>query len=363
MKVVISSGHGKYIRGAAGPEPWGLDEVDEARRVVNRSADIMYGLGVSVTTFHDDVSNDQDENLKRIVDFHNNQGSHDLDVSVHFNYADFNGSNQTSNPVGCEVFYESNAGMEYADEIVDAICESSGLINRGPKDGNLYFLSNTAETAVLIEVCFVNSKADVNTYHAKFEDICTAIAASISGSDVVPVPEPEPEPDVKFQAKGKCSWFGGPNDTGVSPSEGLAFIYNYNDRPDLFLPQQPPGTTGLARRLNPDVYYVACRWDYDVTPKTMLDDKDKQAMVSIDGLGFLAWPADWGPNENTGRIADLSPGLMEALEIGTDDEVEVIYPYAGVMPGPEPEPEPEAAVVRIETEGKVDIWVNGKLVS
>ena len=28
------SGHGKYIRGAEGPEPWGLDEVDEARKVV-----------------------------------------------------------------------------------------------------------------------------------------------------------------------------------------------------------------------------------------------------------------------------------------------------------------------------------------
>ena len=68
------------------------------------AADIMEDLGVSVTVFHDDVSDDQDENLKRIVDFHNNQGAHDLDVSVHFNSATFNGSNQTSNPVGCEVF-------------------------------------------------------------------------------------------------------------------------------------------------------------------------------------------------------------------------------------------------------------------
>ena len=43
--------------------------------------------------------------------------------------------------------------------------------------------------------------------------------------------------------KGKCSWFGGPNDKGVSPSEGLAFIYELDDAPHLFLPQQPPGTT------------------------------------------------------------------------------------------------------------------------
>ena len=37
MKVVISSGHGLKIRGAAGPSPWGLDEVNEARKVVEQS--------------------------------------------------------------------------------------------------------------------------------------------------------------------------------------------------------------------------------------------------------------------------------------------------------------------------------------
>ena len=38
-----------------------------------------------------------------------------------------------------------------------------------------------------------------------------------------------------------------------------------------------------------------------------------------------------GPHETTGRVADISPGLMEALDIETDDEVEVIYP-APVLP-------------------------------
>ena len=33
-RIVISSGHGKYVRGACGI----LDEVDEARRVVDRVA-------------------------------------------------------------------------------------------------------------------------------------------------------------------------------------------------------------------------------------------------------------------------------------------------------------------------------------
>ena len=134
---------------------------------------------------------------------------------------------------------------------------------------------------------------------------------------------------------GKCSWFGGPEDTGVSPSEGLAFIYEYDEATYLFLQEQPEGTTGLARRLNPDIFYIACRWDYEETPKTMLADHyANQALVRVKrapgqkGGWFIALPADWGPHEDTGRVADISPGLMEALGIQTDDEIEVIYPVS-----------------------------------
>jgi hypothetical protein len=126
---------------------------------------------------------------------------------------------------------------------------------------------------------------------------------------------------------GRCSWFGGPNDTGVSPSEGLAFFYELEDAPHLFLPTQPAGTTGLARRLNPDLFYIACRWDYDVTPKSMLARPNYQALVRSNNREFLAWPADWGPHETeTDKDVDISPGLMAALDIDTGDSVTVIYP-------------------------------------
>jgi hypothetical protein len=45
------------------------------------------------------------------------------------------------------------------------------------------------------------------------------------------------------------------------------------------------------------------------------------------GIALRAFPADWGPHQDTGRVADISPGLMEALGIETDDEVEVVFPY------------------------------------
>src|SRR4030095_4665996 len=146
------------------------------------------------------------------------------------------------------------------------------------------------------------------------------------------VPGREPPEHVRegrFYAKGTCSWFGGPEDDGVSANEGLAFLYEYADAPHLFLPKQPSGTTGLARRLNPDIFYVACRWDYDEISKEELRNPSVQAIVRNvrTGKEFRAWPSDWGPHEEqTGRAADLSPGLMAALDLETDDIVEVFYP-------------------------------------
>jgi N-acetylmuramoyl-L-alanine amidase len=126
---------------------------------------------------------------------------------------------------------------------------------------------------------------------------------------------------------GKCSWFGGPNDDGVAPDEGLAFIDSVKDAPSLFLPAQPAGTTGLARRLNPNTYYIACRWDYNIYPKPSLLEHYAMVRAVKTNRRVLARPADWGPNANTNRVADLSPACLDELGITTDDEVEVTYPW------------------------------------
>jgi hypothetical protein len=128
--------------------------------------------------------------------------------------------------------------------------------------------------------------------------------------------------------RGKASWFGGPNDEGVAPDEGLAFIHEVEQAPYLFLPEQPPDTTGLARRLDPKKYYIAMRFDYEETPKEALINMEALVRNPLTGKSFWARPADWGPHEDTGRIADLSPGLMDALCLDTDDEVEVLLPVA-----------------------------------
>jgi N-acetylmuramoyl-L-alanine amidase len=304
-KVAISSGHGLYVRGASGI----IDEVDEARRVVSSVANNLHTLGYGVVTFNDDVSTTQNENLHRIVDWHNAQ-QRDLDVSVHFNaYV------PTDAARGTEVLFVTQADL--AQRVVDAISNASGLVNRGPhKRTDLYFLNNTDKPAILIEVCFVDSKTDVDLYQRYFDAICWAIARV--GND---------GRQQQYEWHGLVSSFGGPEDTGVSPSEGLAFIYEVADQPVLFLEEQPPGTTGLARRLDPDEPYLALRWDYNQTPREMLLSKFALVRAIKTGKKALAYPGDWGPHVDTGRVADLSPGLMEVLGIETDDEVEVTFPH------------------------------------
>lgn len=324
MRICISSGHSTKCQGAVGL----INEVAEATEVTDEVALCLEAAGAQVEKFHDTVSVTQNENLNRLVDWHNSH-ARDLDVSIHFNAFEPIAAGR-----GVEVLYVTQEML--ARELAAAISDVSGLINRGAKKRtDLFWLNHTAAPAVLIEVAFVDSEEDVRLYQGYFGHICEAIAAVIVGEDIgLPPFEPVPPPDVAalFHVKGKCSHFGGPNDTtGVSDSEGLAFIHAVQDAPHLFLPEGTPGTVGkgLARRLNPHIHYVACRWNYDDTPKPSLLEGVALVRAATTGVELTAFPADWGPNENTGRVADLSPGLMSDLGISTDDEVEVIYPWQG----------------------------------
>lgn len=137
--------------------------------------------------------------------------------------------------------------------------------------------------------------------------------------------------------QGKMSHFGGPDDHGVKADEGLA-LWDASDfsnaPPGIFLDSQPPGTTGLARRLNPAANYLACRWNYSVTPRDFL--RKTLVTVTANGKSLTAQPVDWGPNIATGRIADLSPGLERALGLTTDQTCTVQIPTPAGTQSPTP---------------------------
>jgi len=181
--ICLSSGHGKYIRGASGY----LDEVNCARAVVDEVARLMRANGISVETFHDDQSHSQNENLNRIVNWHNSK-KRTLDCSIHFN-----AYQTTSSAMGTECLYLTQKDL--AKKVADAIARVTGLPNRGPKyRDNLFFLNSTDEKAVLVEVVFVDSSTDAEAYEERFESICSALASALTGQSIEEQPPAEVKP-------------------------------------------------------------------------------------------------------------------------------------------------------------------------
>ena len=184
-QVNISSGHSINCQGARDI----INEVTEARKVVDRVYEIIKASGKQCYKYHD-TSSSSTQNLVNIVNWHN--GFKDgVDVSIHFNaYTHIN------KPMGTEVCYYSNPSLAAA--VSKEIATAGGFIDRGAKQRTgLYFLKHTNKPAILIEVCFVDSVADVNLYRANFERICQAIAKTLIGNIVVPsptTPAPKPKP-------------------------------------------------------------------------------------------------------------------------------------------------------------------------
>lgn len=180
MSFVISSGHGLYVRGAGRF----IDEVNEARKVTDKVVDLINKNGGKALKFHDNTSRDKNTNLATIVRFHNGQ-VRETDVSIHFN-----ASKVTDAPVGVEVLYLTEKAL--AEKVSLAISKASGLKNRGAKlRKDLWFLNDTKKPAILIEVCFVDSKADVEIYQQKFEEICKAIAEALLDKSIEESNTPE----------------------------------------------------------------------------------------------------------------------------------------------------------------------------
>ena len=135
---------------------------------------------------------------------------------------------------------------------------------------------------------------------------------------------------------GKLSIFGGPQDKSVGADQDLTFVSAKELEKlwpiigEYFLSSQPKGTTGTARRLNPEAFYVACRWN--LSEHSM--DSLRTMLVSVrdpqTGRSAIAKPIEWGPEISTGRVASLSPGLAEYLGVSVDDVVEVTIPTASV---------------------------------
>lgn len=125
--------------------------------------------------------------------------------------------------------------------------------------------------------------------------------------------------------KGKCSIFGGPDDKGMTPQEGLA-VYEHHEadlRLDLFYQRSEHQTLGTSKRLKPDAYYFAYRFPLNPRPeRSILQASQWLFHNPTSGKFCVAWLTDYGPHPDTGRCFDLSHGLANALQVETDSIIQ-----------------------------------------
>ena len=168
-QINISSGHSINCQGASDI----INEVTEARKVVDRIYELCKSMGIEVYKYHD-TSSSSSQNLANIANWHN-QFKDGIDVSIHFN-----AYQHTSNSMGTEVCYYSQSQL--ASKVSSAISKASGLKDRGGKERKgLYVLKNTSKPMILIEVCFCDSSYDVQKYQENFDNICLAIIQALTG--------------------------------------------------------------------------------------------------------------------------------------------------------------------------------------
>lgn len=175
MKIALSAGHtlsGKGT-GAVGI----INESKENRVMFDLVKKWLVAGGHTVYTCNVDKA---DNYLQQQVSLANKQ-SVDVAVQIHFN---------AGGGTGTETLYDlgSTKGKEFATRVNAKL--ATVFKNRGAKSRNdLYWLNNTKAPAILIEICFVDSKTDTTYYNANKDKIAKLIAEGIIGKSIS---EPKP---------------------------------------------------------------------------------------------------------------------------------------------------------------------------
>ena len=173
MNFNIHAGHnpdGKIACGASGY----IKESTEARKVKNEVIAELKRRGHNAYDCTCDNGTGQTDVLRKICSKANARKV-DLDISIHFNSSNGQGN-------GTEVLYKTSNGSKYATKVQKSIVKECGFKDRGiKKRDNLYYLNNTKNVAILIEVCFVDNKNDVNKYNSK--KVAKAIVDGLVGEE------------------------------------------------------------------------------------------------------------------------------------------------------------------------------------
>ena len=174
MRIGVNCGHTVMGQPGSGASGY-LIESDETRAVGYALMDLLRQQGHTVIDCTDDYANSTGENLRNIGALANAQPL-DLFASIHFNAGQGQG-------VECWTYGSGDAGC--ADKIKRNIA-MLGFRDRGIKDGShLYVIKYTTARAVLVEVCFVDTKSDAEQYKkVGASNIAAAICEGITGKKI-----------------------------------------------------------------------------------------------------------------------------------------------------------------------------------
>ena len=173
MKIGINCGHTK-IGAGCGAKGY-ISESVETRNVGYELMKLLKAAGHTVVDCTVDSAATQAAYLSNAVKIANAQ-TLDYFVSIHFN---------AGGGKGAEVFTYKGEKMPEAVKICENL-KGLGFTNRGIKDGSgLYVINSTKAKAMLIEVCFVDTKSDVDLYYMLgVDEIAKAIFNGITGQEV-----------------------------------------------------------------------------------------------------------------------------------------------------------------------------------
>lgn len=173
MLVCVVAGHTITPNKGCGAVGY-INESNENRILSKKIAEYLKKANVEVDYFE---VNEASDYLQRQVAYANKK-NYDLVVQVHFN-----ANKNTLSSMGTETLYSSNRGKPYAEKVNANLAKM--YKNRGVKlRTDLYWLNHTKAPAILIETCFVDSKADTDTYIMNKDITAKLIAEAIAGKKI-----------------------------------------------------------------------------------------------------------------------------------------------------------------------------------
>lgn len=168
MKIILNAGHTK--RGAGSGALGYVKEGEETRKIVSHINRYLTGKGHEVVLDTVDKADSQLTYLYAVARKANEIQDADLFVSIHLNA----GGGQ-----GCECYTWKGKKTEAAVGVCNELSKL-GFRDRGVKDGShIYVISKTEMPAMLVEVCFLDNKKDVDLYKRLGSKVAQAITRGI----------------------------------------------------------------------------------------------------------------------------------------------------------------------------------------